>query len=183
MMALLAALLLVCVASADVPVPAKLQAQLIAKIAAFDRNFPARAAGNALVLVVFKQGDAESTQLATQLASELRALPDVGGVPATVDVVPFDGATGLAATCRSRRAAIVYLSASLAGNAGAVAAALAGGDVLSVGATAAHAEGGTAIGFDLEGGRPKILVNLSAARAQNVSLKADLLRLARLVGS
>jgi len=179
---LVASALVVSLAFADVAVPAKLQAQLIAKIAAFDRNFPGRAAGNALVLVVFKPGDAESTQLAQQVGSELRDLSD-GGVAKTIDVIPFGGAASLAAACKSRHAAIVYLSASLDREVPAIAAALAGGDVLSIGATAAHAESGTVVGFDLEGGKPKIVVNLTPARAQNVSLKADLLRLARIVGS
>ena len=180
---LVASALVVSLAFADVAVPAKLQAQLIAKIAAFDRNFPGRAAGNALVLVVFKPGDAESTQLAQQVGSELRDLSDVGGVAKTIDVIPFGGAASLAAACKSRHAAIVYLSASLDREVPAIAAALAGGDVLSIGATAAHAESCTVVGFDLEGGKPKIVVNLTPARAQNVSLKADLLRLARIVGS
>lgn len=169
-------------ASADVSVPPKLQAQLSAKIAAFDRNFAARAGGNALVLVVFKPGDSESTQLAQQVAAAFGDLGDVGGLPKTVDVVPFADAAALAATCRGRKAALVYLSAGLDRDAGAIAAALAGGDVLSVGATGAHAEGGIAVGFDLDGGKPKIVINLASARAQNVALKADLLKLARIVG-
>jgi hypothetical protein len=83
---------------------------------------------------------------------------------------------------KSRKAAIVYLSADLDHDAAAVAAALAGGDVLSVGATGAFAEGGTVIGFDLVGGKPKIVANLAAAKAQHVSLKAEFLRLTRVVG-
>jgi hypothetical protein len=117
------------------------------------------------------------------VASALGDLADVGGVAKTVEVVPFGGAAALAATCKSRRAALVYLSGGLDHDAGAIAAALAGGDVLSVGATGAHAEAGTVIGFDLDGGKPKIVVNLGAARAQNVALKAELLKLARIVGT
>ncbi len=174
--------LTVSIALADVPVPAKLQAQLIAKIAAFDRNFPDRAGANALILVVWKPGDSDSSQFAQQMASELGSLPDVGGLAKTVDVIPFAGAAALAATIKDRKAAIVYLSADLDHDAGAVAAALAGGDVLSVGATGAFAEAGTVIGFDLVGGKPKIVANLASARTQHVSLKAEFLRLTRVVG-
>ncbi len=174
--------LVVSLVLAEVSVPPKLQAQLIAKIAAFDRNFAPRAGANALILVVSKPGDAESSQLAQQLASELRDGGDVGGAPKTVEVVAFAGAGPLAASCRERKAAIVYLSAGLERDATPLAAALAGADVLTFGATGAHAESGTVVGFDLEGGKPKIVVNLAAAKAQNVSLRAELLRLTRIVG-
>ncbi len=177
-----AAALTASLANADVAVPAKLQAQLIGKIAAFDRNFAARAGATALVLVAFKPGAAESEQLAQQVSGELRGLSDVGGVPQAVETVQYASAAALAETCRSRKAAIVYLSAGLEGEAGAVAGALAGGNILSVGATAAHAERGMVVGFDLDGGKPKIVVNLTVAKAQNVALKAELLRLARIVG-
>ena len=170
------------IARADVPVPARLQAQLIAKIAAFDRNFPGRAGANALVLVIFKPGDSDSSQFAQQIAGELRTLADVGGVASTVDVIPFAGAAALAATIRDRKAAVVYLSADLDRDAAPVAGALAGGDVLTIGATGAFAEAGTVIGFDLVGGKPKIVANLGVAKAQHVDLKAEFLRLTRIVG-
>ena len=182
-LALMAIALVATAAYAEVSVPPKLQAQLIAKIAAFDRNFAARAGGNALALIVFKPGDAESSQLAQQLAAELRDGGDVGGVTKTVEVVPYGGAPALAAACSARKAALVYLSAGLERESQAVAGALAGGDVLTVGATGAHAEAGAVVGFDLEGGKPKIVVNLASARAQNVSLKAELLRLTRIVAN
>lgn len=179
----LAVLFLASRAHAEVSVPAKLQAQLIAKVASFDRNFARRAGGNALVLIAVRPGDPESAQLAQQVAAALVELGDVGGVAKTVEVVAFTGAAALAETCKSRRVALVYLSAGLDREAGGIAAALAGGDVLSIGASGAHAERGAVIGFDLEGGRPKIVVNQAAAKAQNVALKAELLKLARIVGS
>lgn len=178
----LSVLLIASRAHAEVSVPARLQAQLIAKVASFDRNFAARARGNALILIVVRPGDPESAQLAQQVAGALQDVGDVGGVAKTVEVVSFTGAIALAETCKSRKVALVYLSAGLDRDAGGIAAALAGGDVLSVGASGAHAERGIVIGFDLEGGRPKMVVNQGAAKAQNVALKAELLKLARLVG-
>lgn len=178
---LLAIALVASTARAEVSVPARLQAQLAAKVASFDRNFAARAGANALILIVQKS-DADSASHAQQVAVALRELGDVGGVPKTVEVVPWTGAAALAATCKSRRVALVYLSAGLDADAGGIAAALAGADVLTVGATGAHAERGAVIGFDLDGGKPKIVINRSAARAQHVEIRAELLKLARIVG-
>jgi len=62
-----------------------------------------------------------------------------------------------------------------------IASALAGTDVLTVGATGAIAEHGACVGFELEEGRPRIYVNLRVAKAQKVDFRADLLRLVKLV--
>jgi hypothetical protein len=177
-----AALLFASIASAEVSVPARLQAQLISKIAAFDRNFVGRAGPTALILVVFKSGDPESNLVAEQVAAELRQQADVGGLPKTVELLAYGGAPSLAATTKDRGAAIVYLSAGLDRDGAAIGTAMRGLDVLTVGASGAHAEKGAVVGFDLEGGRPKIVVNLSAARSQNVAVRSELLRLCRIVG-
>ena len=100
-----------------------------------------------------------------------------------MEIISFKDATALAATCKSRKPALVYLSAGLDRDAAAIAGALAGADVLSVGASGAHAENGAVIGFDLEGAKTKIVVNLRAAKAQNAALRSNILKLARIVGS
>jgi hypothetical protein len=169
-------------AEGDVSVPASLQAQLVSKVALYDRNFAARANGNALVLVVQKGEDPESTRAAFAMASELRRLADLGGVAKTVDTMSYSSATDLASAVRGRRASIVYLSVGLEGEAPAIAGALAGGNVLTVGATARLVEAGANVGFDLVGSKPKIFVNIATARSQGVQFAGEFLRLARIVG-
>lgn len=169
-------------ARAGAVVPAKLQAQLVIKVAAFDRNFAARAGAKALVLVVQKAGDNESTRLASAVATALGELGDVAGKPKQVEVVTFAGAAALGDRVRKSKAAIVYFSTGLEGDLPAIAAALKDADVLSYGASAEQAEKGAVVGFDLEEGKPKLVVHNARAKAQNVSFKAELLKLARLVG-
>jgi hypothetical protein len=169
-------------ARADASVPHQLQAQLVAKLASFDRNFPARAAGTARILVLRKGGDAESARVADNLARALVAVRQVGGVPTQVDVEPFAGAAALADRCRAGKVAIVFFSTGLEGEMGAAGAALSGADILTVGTTASDATRGAVVAFDLEEGRAKIVVNLARAKAQNVSFKAELLKLSRIVG-
>lgn len=168
-------------AQAGGQVPANLQAQLVAKVTAFDRNFAARAGAKAQFLVVQKAGDADSTKLASSVAKALGDLGDVGGKPKGVETIAFPGAAALAAKVKSAKIAVVYFSSGLEGEMAAVAGALASGDVLSFGASGAHAEKGSVVGFDLEEGKPKLVVNQARAKAQNVSFKAELLKLARLV--
>ena len=53
--------------------------------------------------------------------------------------------------------------------------------VVTVGSSGALVEAGVTIGFELEGGRPRIVINLTRARAQKLDLSARLLRLARVI--
>jgi hypothetical protein len=49
--------------------------------------------------------------------------------------------------------------------------------VLSVGDVPEYVPDGVVLGFDLEAGKPKLLVNLDQARRQNVEFTSDVLRL------
>jgi hypothetical protein len=162
-------------------VPAGLQAQLIVKVSAFDRNFAARAGDSARILVVQKEGDGDSTQLASGVALALGELGNIAGKPKSVETLSYGGAAALADRVKGGKAAVVYVSSGLERDMPDVAAALEGVDVLVFGASGAHAEKGSVVGFDLEEGKPRLVVNQARARAQNVSFKAELLKLARLV--
>jgi len=165
--------------AADVSVPVTLQCQLIGKIAAFDRAFHARSGPKARLIVVHKDG--ESARVGHHMAQALQDLPDISGLPKTVETLQWSGSSALVAAVRARPTALVYLSVGLEVDAVAIAAALAGTDLLTFGATGAHAERGTCVGFELEEGKPKIYVNLRVAKAQNVDFRAALLRLVKLV--
>lgn len=169
-------------ARADSTVPLQLQAQLVSKLGSFDRNFATRAGALARVLICQRGGDADSERVATHVAKGLVARRDVGGIAAAVEVDRFAGAQALADRCRAQKIALVYFATGLTDEMVATGKALVGVDVLTVGATASHAERGAVVGFDLEEGSPKIVANLAQAKAQNVAFKAELLKLARLVG-
>jgi hypothetical protein len=175
------AMFVCCDSRADARVPAHLQAQLVARLGTFDRNFKPRAGGVAHVLVVHRAGNAESSFEAASLAKALGDIRDIGGLPPKVEEIEFDSGPALAARCRARQIAMVYFSVGLESEMPRVASALAGVDVLTVGTSARHAEAGAVVGFGLEEARPKIVLNLRQAKAQNVNFKAELLKLARIV--
>ena len=162
-------------------VPLQLQAQLVSKLASFDRNFAARAGATANVLVVQKAGHAESAQIAANVAKALASMRDVGGAPAHVEVMTFTSASALAQRCRSERVSLIYFSSGLEADMPGTGKELSGVDVLTIGATASLATRGVVVAFDLEEGKPKLVISLARAKSQNVSFKAELLRLARIV--
>jgi hypothetical protein len=165
--------------AADVSVPIRIQSELIGKIAAFDRSFRARSGQTARIIVTHKEGD--SARVGHQIATALEDMRDIAGLPKTVEALAWTSPAALASTIRARPTALVYLSLDFGAEAPAIASALSGTDILTVGATGAIAERGACVGFELEEGKPKIYVNLRVAKAQNVDFRAELLRLVKLV--
>jgi hypothetical protein len=168
-------------AGQDVAIPPRLQAQLVAKVVAYDAKFAARARGRALVLIVVASGAGDSERFSEQIRVELANQPKIGGLPHDEEIVPFTSASDLARRVKERGAALVYITPSLSSAVTGIADALSGLDVLSVAAVPDDVRHRLVLGFALEAGRPKLVVNLSQARRQNVAFNPDLLRLARVI--
>ncbi|HEY3494031.1 MAG TPA: YfiR/HmsC family protein [Polyangiaceae bacterium] len=168
-------------AAQSVAVPMRLQAELLAKVAPYDRGFAGRARGRVLVLIVTKKGDAESERVAEQIRAELSVLPTIGGLPHSEEIVAYTSPQGIAELCRSRLPAIVYVSVGLLEPMEAIASALSGLSVLSVAASAAYVPRRAVLGFDVESGKPKLVVHLGQAKLQQIAFKPELLTLARVI--
>ncbi len=155
---------------------------LLAKVAGYDKNLPARAGDRVHVLIVTKNGSDESSRVASQADKALGDQDTIGGLPHDRATAAFSDAAALARLCRSRRIAIVYLTPGFSdGEVTAIAAAFSGADILSASAVASHVPLGIVLGFDLVSGKPKLLVHLGQAKRQHVDLSAEVLKLMKVV--
>ncbi len=171
------------VGAEDVAVPIALQVELTVKVAAYDKHFVARAGERARVLIFAKGGDDLAGRTAKALVKELASYPTIAGLPHDDEIVGYESPTALAAACKKRRAAIVYLTPGLGSALPAIRAALDGVDVLSVTAVADHVPKGAVLGFDLVSGKTTLLVNLAQAKKQNVEFKVGILKMMKVVES
>jgi hypothetical protein len=163
----------------EVAVPPRLQAELLARVAAYDKSFARRAGDAARVLLVARASDNESTRTIAQLKTALGEIDRVGDLPHEETIVTYEGAPGIAAACRARRASIVVFGPGFSRDVEEIRAALDGVDVLSVSAVAEYVPRGIVLGFDLVSSRPKLLVNLTQARRQGIAFRADVLKIMR----
>jgi hypothetical protein len=163
----------------DVSVPVSLQADLLVKVAQYDRNFTTRAGERVQVLLVVKPGNSNSAYFASQMEASLARIPQIAGLPHDEVVVAYPGAGELAKLCRSHHAAIVFFGPGFRDDVEAIRAALTDVDVLSATAIPDYVPGGIVLGFDVVSGRPKLLVHLTQAKRQNVALRAEALKLMR----
>lgn len=161
--------------------PVGLQAELLAKVAPYDKNFAARAGDRVHVLVVTRAGDADSERISNHITAALRELKDIGGLAHDEAAMSYSGAKALADTVKARRIAIVYLTPGLSADVEAIRDALSGVSVLTVSGVTDHVARGAVLGFDLVSGKPKLVCNLGQAKKQDVAFKAEVLKLMRVI--
>jgi hypothetical protein len=162
-----------------VPVPIEWQAELLAKAVIYDRNMPARAGDRLQVLLLTNERDPESIGVAKRMQAALQSIPRIAGLSHDERLAAFTSGLDLIRQCRSQRVAIVFVSLGLGDQVPAIRQALDGIDVLTVAAVPEYVELGVILGFDVLSGKPKLLVHLTQARRQNVDLRAEFLKLAR----
>jgi hypothetical protein len=161
----------------EIAVPVPLQAELIVKVAEYDKNFAARAGERAQVLLVAKAGNADSFRVASQMEAALSRSSLIAGIPHDESVVVYPGAAQLANLCRTRHAAIVYFGPGFSKEIEDIRRELSTVDILSVSGVPDYVPVGIVFGFDVISGRPKLLVHLTQAKLQNVAFRAEALKL------
>jgi len=168
-------------ADEDVAVPVPLHMELLLKVAGYDKQLATRAASNARVLVLVKAGNPQASQVAqtAKLALQGKLLNRLAVEPLELS---FSDATALAQMVKEKGVAILYATPGFSpAEMQSVARGLRGVSILSAGALSRFVETGVVLGFDLVGGKPKLIVHLRRAREQSVELSSQVLKLAKVI--
>ena len=162
-------------------VPLRLQVSLLDRVIPYDRNFSVRVHGQVLVVVVVDTTSPDSVRTGALLLGELSSQESLGSYPFTTKRVAFESSQELMNDCKRLRAGIVYITPGIREPVAKLAAALAGLRVLTAGTMPDQAAQGMVFGTAVRSGRPRVLVNLTQARLQEVDFRADFLRMAEVV--
>jgi len=168
-------------AAEETPVPVSRQADLLVRVAAYDRNLPARANGKVKVLIVRNDDDPDSRGVGAAMESAVRRFDSIGGIPSEVTSIAFPGGPQLAERVRQGGVSIVYLTPGLDAVLPEMIAALDGLDVLTVSAIPRFVARGVVFGFDLVSGKPTLMINLNQAKRQNVAIDPNAVRLMQVI--
>jgi hypothetical protein len=170
------------VTAEDVSVPISLQMELLLKVASYDKNLKERARDRVRVAVVLRQDDPDSGRSAAQALKALSEADAIDGMPLDRVSTTYTDAATLARFIHEGNVAILYVTPGFRDtDIEAIAQALDGVSVLSVGALAKYVPRGMVLGFDLVGGKPKLIVNLGRAKRQKVELSSSVLKLVRVI--
>jgi hypothetical protein len=168
-------------AAEEVTVPPRVQAQLMAAVVSFQTNLNFGADGAVQILVLTKDGDAESDRLAHQLTAALGDMKKIMRRPHRETIEPFRTGAALVTACHDRRISVVYVAPGLGPAVPEIVQALRGSAVMTVGAVATYVSRGIVLGFDLVSGRAEMLFNPTQMRALNAQFPASIFQLMRIV--
>jgi hypothetical protein len=160
--------------------PLRTQAELMVKVAEYDRQLVRRQELR-LILLVRRSNQTESMRTVAGLQRELGVFPTIAAQPHREMVVDFTSASALQNRIKTDGIAIVYIGPGLQDELPNIASALRGLNVLSFGAERGSAERGTVVSLELASGRARLIVNLGRARQQNVAFRPEFLRVARVI--
>jgi hypothetical protein len=164
----------------ELSVPIELQVNLLDRVVRFERNYAARGDAPALVVVVTKGDETASLRAAALASAAITKIRSLGARPASVATHRFSSPAALRSA--SHNVDLVYLMPGFnRADLQAIAASFVDSSVLTVSVSSADAENGVALAFELEGSKPRIVVNLRQARTQRLDFNAQLLRLARVL--
>ena len=175
------------VAAQETPVPVAMQVQIMVKILNFDRRLSERLDGRLAVGVLYQGRYRTSANVGGEVCSALMGLPQAAlgaleSLQMTCIAIDLDETPDLAAALRRERIQVLYVSPLRAYRVEDVVAMARAGRITTLTGVPRYVENGCAIGVDMKGDRPEILINLAASRAEGAELNAQLLKLARVVG-
>jgi hypothetical protein len=160
--------------------PLRTQAELLVKVAEYDRQL-VRRRGPRVVLLVRRSNQAESMRTVAGMQRELAIFPTIAGQSHREIVVDYASPSALQNRVKTDDVAIVYIGPGLQEELPNIASALGGLTVLSFGVERGSAERGTVVGLELASGRAQLMVNRARAQRQNVSFRPEFLRVAKVI--
>ncbi len=166
----------------DPEVPVRLQIDLLNRVIPYDRNFATRVRGELQIGVLTDISDTEAHRVANQVLNELRGRPMLGNFPQRPSQIAASNVAAIVDECRRRKLGVLYVTPISRLSISALAVALQGLGVMTVAAIPEHVRQGAVLGFAVRSGKPRLLVNLTQAKQQQVSFRADFLRMAEVVG-
>lgn len=162
-------------------VPAVVQARLVSKIPAYDHGFRQRAGSRVTVLILTAPDHPESVREASLLTAALANESSIAGLPHESLILPFTDTAALTRQVRSRSASIVYITAGLQDSLESICKSLEPLAVMTVTPVPEYVERCVSVGFEVIGGRPKILVHLEHAQQNGLRFRSEFLELAKVL--
>jgi hypothetical protein len=163
-------------------VPIRLQVSLLDRVIPYDRKFALRVHGQLAVAVAVDTASADSDRIGALLQAELSSLSTLGGYAFSTTRLPLTNPQGLAEDCKRLKVGVLYLTPGIRDSVGTLAAALSGLRLLTAGTLPEQVAQGMIVGAAVRSGKPRLLVNLTQARRQEVDFRADFLRMVEVVG-
>ena len=167
----------------EMAVPIEVQHPLFLKILSYDRKLSSRVGSEIVFGIAYQDRYRPSVAARDELVRVMETTPvrSVKDIPVRYVSIELSTPEALARSLEEHHIDVLYVCPLRAFESEAVASQSRLAGITTLTGMPAYVEAGLAIGVDLKDGRPEILVNLPAAKAEGAELSAQLLKLARIV--
>jgi hypothetical protein len=168
-------------AAQEADVPVGLQIPLFLKVVSFDRQLASRMNEELVVAVAYQGGNRESVRAMEDAVGAIRGARGVPGMPELrVESIDLDK-TSLVVELARRQVTILYVAPLRAVDIAIIADAARAARVTTFTGTPRYLSDGLAVSVRYQGERPKLLINVDAARLEGAEFSAELLQLAQVM--
>jgi YfiR/HmsC-like len=164
------------------PVPAPVQLQLVLKVLTAERNRPLETRPSLIIGLVYQGRSPESMDVKDRLAAEIESEASGNRVPAVhLGLIDVSNAGNLASALERANPDILYVSPLPGFDLGPLVSFSRARKILTFTGVPAYVESGLSVGFALDRGEARILINRRASLAEGADFSAKLLKLARVI--
>jgi hypothetical protein len=164
--------------------PVSHQAVFLLRVLAYDRNLKMRTPEAASILVAYQSGDDQSESAKNELASEITRLAKdlrVADLPVRVTPIAYTNPDDLEAALSRMKASALFICPGLDPSVPIISTVTRRRSVLTFTGIESWSRQSLAIGLVARGGKPTVVVNLGASKAEGADLDPALLRIAEVI--
>lgn len=169
--------------SQEVRVPEETQFELFSKVLIFDRNFRARTNGEIVFGIIYQSLNRASLHAAEGFQEHIHRLPGnrLYGLPVKIVMIDLEKNQALDQAILVNRPNILYVAPLRAFDPRAISAVSQAQKILTLTGVPDYLNSDLSVSIDSVGGKPQVLINLSAAISEGCDFSSKLLNLATII--
>ena len=167
----------------DMPVPVDLQQALFQKILSYDRALVCGSSGKTVIGIIYQSRYITSRNVGNSFAEALEKSPDRNLPGRTIEYALIDIMDkNIDELVAKYDPDVLYVTPMRAMKIGEIAVICRSRGILSITGVPEYCHQGLSVGIGEQKGRPRIIINLAASRAEGADFSAQLLKLATIIG-
>jgi len=169
----------------DVRVPVEVQFDLFSKILIFDRNLHSRANGEIVFGIVYQSHHRASVDAAETFRDLLHRIPgnQLSGLPVRIVMIDLEKSKPLDKAIETNGLNILYVPPLRAFDIKTISTISRARKILTLTGVPDYSRSDLSVSVDSAGGKPQVLINLTAATAEGCDFSSKLLNLVTIVGT
>jgi hypothetical protein len=167
----------------EIAVPVDVHMPLFSRVLSFDRNFDRSGRDSLVLCIVYQRTIRQSLLARDEVYSFIQKHPSMtmAGYPIAITECDLSGSMTLSEQVAKHNPDILYVTPLRGISIDSVTAVSRSASRLTMTGVLEYVQQGVAVGVEIKGERPQLVINLSAARAEGADFASYLLRSARVV--